>query len=128
MPTQRGTRKTGNQMFNLFKKKEKKTIEITDANWKEVVEQSNGVVVVDIWAPWCGPCRLVGPILEELAEEYDGKLVIGKLNSDENMKSRQLGIRSIPTILFYKNGKRVDQVIGAQPMNVLRDKMDRLLK
>jgi len=115
-------------MFNLFKKKEKKTIEITDANWKEVVEQSNGVVVVDIWAPWCGPCRLVGPILEELAEEYEGKLVIGKLNSDEIMKSRQLGIRSIPTILFYKNGKRVDQVIGAQPMNVLRDKMDRLLK
>ncbi len=115
-------------MFNLFKKKEKKTVEITDANWNEVVENSSGVVVVDIWAPWCGPCRLVGPLLDELAEEYDGRIIIGKLNSDENMKSRKLGIRSIPTILFYKNGKRVDQVVGAQPMNVLKSKIDRLLK
>lgn len=114
-------------MFNLFKNKEKKTVTFTDENWNTLITKSEGVVMADIWAPWCGPCKIIGPIVEELAEEYGGKAVIGKLNSDDNQKSRELGIRSIPTLLFFKNGKRVDQIVGAQPMNVIREKLDKLI-
>ncbi|MFQ6609552.1 MAG: thioredoxin [Fidelibacterota bacterium] len=114
-------------MFNIFKKKEKKSVLLTDDNWDSVITQSKGIVLVDVWAPWCGPCKIIGPIVEEIAEEYEGRVVVGKLNSDENQKSRQLGIRSIPTLLFFKNGKRVDQIIGAQPVNIIREKLDQLL-
>ncbi|MBT3251289.1 MAG: thioredoxin [Candidatus Marinimicrobia bacterium] len=114
-------------MFNLFKTKEKSTISINDANWDEIINSNSGPVMVDIWAPWCGPCKLIGPIVEELAEEYKGKIIIGKLNADENTKSRQMGIRSIPTLLFFKDGKKVDQITCAQPMNIIREKFNKLI-
>jgi len=113
-------------MFNLFKSKPKSTVTLTDSNWDEIIHKESGPVMVDIWAPWCGPCKIIGPVVEELADEYQGKVTIGKLNSDENTKSHLMGIRSIPTLLFFKNGKRVDQIVGAQPMNVIRQKLDRL--
>ena len=100
-------------------------IEFTDANFNEKVIQSDKPVLVDFWAEWCGPCRMVGPIVEELAKEYDGKVVIGKLNVDENPQvSTQYGIRSIPTLLVFKNGQLVDKQIGAVPKSALAAKLD----
>mgnify|MGYP002725698348 CR=1 FL=1 len=113
-------------MINLFKKKEKATVTLTDDNWDKIINSSSGPVVVDIWASWCGPCKLIGPIVDELAEEFKGKVTVGKLNSEENNKSRELGIRSIPTLLFYKDGKRVNQIVGAKPMDIIRQQMERL--
>ena len=99
----------------------------TDGNIKEVIE-SGKPVIVDFWAEWCGPCRLVGPIVEELAEEYDGKVVIGKMDVDENVDTpNEYGIRNIPTILFFKDGKVVDKQIGATPKASLKAKVDALL-
>lgn len=90
-------------------------LEITSANFQEVMK-SDKVVMIDFWAEWCGPCRMVGPVVEELAKEYDGKAVVGKLNVDnEGDISAQFGIRNIPTILFVKNGEVVDKVVGALP-------------
>ncbi len=110
-------------MFGLFKKKEKYLIEFTDENWGAEVIQYEGVVLVDIWASWCGPCKLIGPIVEEIANEFVGKAKVGKLNTEYNQKSKELGIRSIPTLLFYKNGKLIDKIIGAQPKNVIIQKI-----
>ncbi len=99
-------------------------IEITDSNFDEVVLKSDKPVLVDFWAEWCGPCRMVGPIVEELANEYEGKAVIGKVNVDENPNiSIQFGIRNIPALLFFKNGEVVDKQIGAVPKSVLADKL-----
>lgn len=96
----------------------------TDSNFEEKVIKSDKVAVVDFWAEWCGPCRIVGPFVEQLAQEYDGKAVIGKLNVDENPNvSVQYGIRNIPTILFFKNGQMVDKQVGAVPKTVLEQKL-----
>lgn len=96
----------------------------TDSNFDEMVLKSGKVAVVDFWAEWCGPCRIVGPFVEQLAQEYDGKAVIGKLNVDENPNvSLQYGIRNIPTILFFKNGQMVDKQVGAVPKMVLEQKL-----
>lgn len=96
----------------------------TDSNFEEKVIKSDKVAVVDFWAEWCGPCRIVGPFVEQLALEYDGKAVIGKLNVDENPNvSVQYGIRNIPTILFFKNGQMVDKQVGAVPKTVLEQKL-----
>lgn len=90
--------------------------EFTDANFKSDVLDSNKLSVVDFWAEWCGPCRAIGPVIEELAKEYDGKVNIGKLNVDHNPEvSMNYGITSIPAILFIKNGQVVDKLVGAQP-------------
>jgi thioredoxin 1 len=90
--------------------------EFTDANFKSDVLESNKLSVVDFWAEWCGPCRAIGPVIEELAKEYDGKVNIGKLNVDHNPEvSMNYGITSIPAILFIKNGQVVDKLVGAQP-------------
>ncbi|MDR3653566.1 MAG: thioredoxin [Paludibacter sp.] len=102
-------------------------LEITDENIKEIIN-SGKPVVIDFWAEWCGPCRMVGPIVEELAKEYDGKVVIGKMDVDNNVDTpNQYGIRNIPTMLFFKNGQVVDKQIGATQKAVLTAKVEALL-
>ncbi len=98
-------------------------LEFTDSNFQETVLDSEKVAIVDFWAEWCGPCRIVGPIVEELAKEYEGKANIGKVNVDDNPGiSQQYGIRNIPTILFIKNGEIVDKQVGAASRQVLEQK------
>jgi thioredoxin 1 len=103
-------------------------VEITDANFEEVVLKSDKPVLVDFWAEWCGPCRLIGPIVEEMSNEYEGRALIGKVNVDENPGvSAKFGIRNIPTILFVKGGEIADKSVGAVPKNQLTSKLDALL-
>jgi thioredoxin 1 len=91
-------------------------VEGTDSNWKSEVESSNVPVVVDFWAPWCGPCRMVSPVIEKLAGKYAGKLKVVKVNVDDNQAlAMKFNIMSIPTIMLFKGGKAVDQAIGAAP-------------
>lgn len=103
-------------------------LEITDANFEEVVLKSDKPVVVDFWAEWCGPCRMLTPIIEEMAGEYEGKAVIGKVNVDQNPGvSAQFGVRNIPTVLFVKNGEIADKSVGAVPKAQLTSKLDAIL-
>ena len=101
-----------------------KTVEITDSNFEEVINSDNPVLV-DFWAEWCGPCKMIAPVVEELASDYDGKAVIGKVDVDTNPEvSAKFGIRSIPTLLVFKNGEIVDKQVGAVPKAVLSQKLD----
>jgi len=103
------------------------TIEVTDANFEEMVLKSDKPVIVDFWAEWCGPCRMVGPIVSELSDEYEGKAVVTKLDVDSNPGiSAKYGIRNIPTILFFKNGEIVDKQVGAVPKSNLESKLQAL--
>ena len=97
---------------------------ITDATFEEVVLKSDKPVMVDFWAAWCGPCRMVGPVVDELSSEYEGRAVIGKVDVDNNPEvAGRYGIRSIPTILFIKNGQVVDKSVGAVPKAQLAEKL-----
>ena len=101
-----------------------KAVEITDANFEEVIG-TDQPVLVDFWAEWCGPCKMIAPVVEELAGDFEGKAIIGKLNVDENPHvSAKYGIRSIPTLLVIKNGEIVDKQVGAVPKNVLAGKIE----
>jgi thioredoxin 1 len=103
-------------------------LELTDANFEELVLKSDKPVLVDFWAEWCGPCRMVGPVVEELAKEYDGRAVVGKVNVDNNPQiSTDFGIRNIPTLLYFQNGQVVDKQVGAAPKSVLAGKLDATL-
>lgn len=102
--------------------------EFTDINFSETALAEGEVSVVDFWAEWCGPCRLVGPVIEDLAKEYEGKALIGKVNVDHNPEvSMKYGVRSIPTILFIKNGEVVDKHVGTATKTTLAQKIDALL-
>lgn len=102
-------------------------IHLNDENYKDTIEK--GISIVDFWAPWCGPCRMIGPTIEELAKEFDGKVKICKVNTDEqNNIAKDHGIRSIPTIQFYKDGNKVDEWVGAQSKARFIEKINSLLK
>jgi thioredoxin 1 len=102
-------------------------LEINDSNFEELVIKADKPVIIDLWAEWCGPCRMIGPIIEELAKDYNGKAVIGKLDVDANPgTTSKYGIRNIPTILFFKNGELVDKQVGAVPKSVLVGKLEKL--
>ncbi len=105
-----------------------KEITFTDTNFDAEVIKSDIPVVVDFWAPWCGPCRLMGPVVEELAETYEGKVKVGKLNTEDNpAKTGEYGVISIPTLIIFKGGKPVDQIIGAVSKDVVSKKLDAVL-
>ena len=102
-------------------------LQITDANFAETLQEGKPMVL-DFWAEWCGPCRLVSPIMDELAEDYAGRVNIGKMNVDENNDIvAQYGIRNIPTVLFFKNGELVDKIVGAVPKDKFVAKIEALL-
>lgn len=102
--------------------------ELTDSNFQEQILEKDGVAVVDFWAEWCGPCRMIGPHIEEMAKEYDGKALIAKVNVDHNPEiSMKYGVRSIPTVLYIKNGEVVDKQVGATSKNILAGKLDAIL-
>ena len=99
------------------------TLAVTDVSFEREIEQHSGLAVVDFWATWCGPCRLIGPIIDQLATEYTGKAKVAKLDVDTNIKTAsRFNVRSIPTILFFKDGKLVDQVVGAVQKPALESK------
>jgi thioredoxin 1 len=104
------------------------TISFTDDNFENEVTNSTVPVLVDFWAEWCGPCRALGPVIEEIAKEFNGRLKVGKLNVDENQKVAQsYGIRSIPTVLIFKNGEQVNKIIGALPKNYIVEAIESAL-
>ena len=103
-------------------------LEITTQNFEEMVLKSDKPVLVDFWAEWCGPCRMVGPIVDDLHDDYQGKAIIGKVNVDEEQEvAAKYGIRNIPTILFFKNGEIVDKSVGVAPKADLAKKIDALI-
>lgn len=102
--------------------------EVSDTTFEQDVLQSKVPVMVDFWAPWCGPCRMVAPIVEELAQEYDGRVSFVKLNTDENpMTAARYGVRSIPTLLVFQGGQPVGQIIGFRPKSDLKKRLDSVL-
>lgn len=102
-------------------------LEFTDANFEELVIKSGKPVIVDLWAEWCGPCRMLTPIVEEMAKEYEGRAVIGKLNVDDNPEvTAKYGVRNIPTVLFFKGGEIADKQVGSVPKSTLVGKLEKL--
>ena len=106
-----------------------KPTEVTDGNFGNEIEGSEGLAMVDFWAAWCGPCRMVAPVVEQLATEYEGRIKVGKLDVDANQQTAmRYNIRSIPSILFFKDGKHVDTVVGAVPKQMLERKIEEHLR
>ena len=104
-------------------------LEITDANFDELVLKSSKPVMVDFWAEWCGPCRMLGPIIEEVSKDYEGKAVVGKLDVDSNQEfAAKFGVRNIPTVLVFKDGELVSRQVGVSPKNVYTESIDALLQ
>lgn len=105
------------------------TIDVTESSFAADVEQQKGLVLVDFWATWCGPCRAIAPTIEELAAEFDGRVKIGKLDVDENgATASRFNVRSIPTLLFFQNGKVVDQIVGSAPKPALEARLNAVLE
>jgi thioredoxin 1 len=103
-------------------------LEITDANFDELVLKSDKPVMVDFWAEWCGPCRMLGPIIEEVSKDYEGKAIVGKLDVDSNQEfAAKFGVRNIPTVLVFKDGELVNRQVGVSPKNVYTESIDALL-
>jgi thioredoxin 1 len=103
-------------------------LELTDATFKKEALESAKPVLVDLWAPWCGPCRMLGPVVEEIAAEYEGRAVVGKLNTDENGETMSAyRVSAIPTLLFFKDGKLAAQMVGVQSKAAIKAKLDSLL-
>ena len=103
-------------------------LEITDANFDEIVLKSDKPVMVDFWAEWCGPCRMLGPIIEEVSKDYEGKAIVGKLDVDSNQEfAAKFGVRNIPTVLVFKDGELVNRQVGVSPKNVYTENIDALL-
>ena len=103
-------------------------VEITDENFQTEVLNSETPVLVDFWADWCQPCKMIAPVVEQIAEEYDGKVKIGKLDVDTNQQTTQaIGIRGIPALIIFNNGKPVDQIIGVVPKSIIQKKIDEVL-
>ncbi len=103
-------------------------VEVTTSTWDQEVLNAKGLVMVDFWAVWCGPCRMIAPTVEEIAKEYAGKLKVCKLNTDENPDiASRYKIMGIPTLMFFKDGEKVDQIVGAVPKPQLKAKIDQLL-
>lgn len=103
-------------------------VQVTDASFKQDVLESEVPVLVDFWAPWCGPCRMVAPVVDEIATQYEGQVKVVKLNTDENPNvASQYGIRSIPTLMIFKGGQRVDMVVGAVPKTTLANTLEKYL-
>ncbi|MEH2292414.1 thioredoxin [Nostoc sp.] len=105
-----------------------KAAQVTDSSFKQEVLDSDVPVLVDFWAPWCGPCRMVAPVVEEISEQYEGQIKVVKVNTDENPQvASQYGIRSIPTLMIFKGGQKVDMVVGAVPKTTLATTLEKYL-
>ena len=106
-----------------------KPVTIEEAKFNDIVTKAKNPVLVDFWAPWCGPCRMVAPIVDELANEYEGKVDFGKVNVDENPKiASQFGVMSIPTLIIFKDGKPITNLVGFRPKNDLKKSLDAVLE